>query len=177
MKRLLVAALFAAAVFISFSSPAAAQTTRTYTLGPGDTINPASQSYDPSGATAYSGGLVAGQLNGTPGNTFSFSLTFRSTGVIDPAAGVYGGEIVSPFSSFVITQASGRKSVSTSGTIDSGTVTYRLTPEGRADIISVTSSNLTVWEGKNKSRRIVGNGTLNYGTPTEGSGTMTLSTF
>jgi hypothetical protein len=43
-----------------------------------------------------------------------------------------------------------------------------------ADIISVTSGNLTVWEGKNKSRRAVGNGMLNYGTAIEGSGTMTL---
>jgi hypothetical protein len=176
MKRLLVAALFAAVVFISFSSPAAAQTARTFSLSHGDTLSPASQGYDPSGATTYFGGLVAGMVNSTPGNTFTLSLTFRSTGVIDPVAGIYGGEIVSPYSnsSFAITQSSGRKSVSTSGTIDAGTVTYRLTPEGRADIISVTSNNLTIWEGKNKSRRAVGYGTLNYGTVTEGSGTIVL---
>jgi hypothetical protein len=176
MKRILAAAFFMAAVFISFSTPAAAQTTRTFSLGLGDTLSPASQGYDPSGATTYFGGLVAGQVNGTPGNVFSLSLTFRSTGVIDPVAGVYGGEIVSPYSnsSFVVTQSSGRKSVSTSGTIDAGTVTYRLTAEGRADIISVTSGNLTVWEGKNKNRRAVGYGTLDYGTVAEGTGTIVL---
>ena len=175
MKRLLAAVLFAAAVSLLFSSPAAAQSTRTFSLTRGDTMSPASPGLvDPSGATTYHGGLVAGQVEGTTPGTFTLSITFRSTGVIDPVAGIYGGEIVSPFSSFVVTQGSGRKSVSTSGTIDAGTVTYRLTSYGMADIISVTSGNLTVWEGKNKSRRAVGNGTLDYGTAIEGSGTIAL---
>jgi hypothetical protein len=174
MKRLLAAALFMAAVIISLSSPAAAQTAHTYSLGPGDTITPASPGFDPSGATVYYSGLVAGQVAATAGHTFTLSVAFRSTGVIDPVAGIYGGEILSPYSSFVVTQSSGRKSVSTSGTIDAGSVTYRLTADGRADIISVTSNNLTIWEGKNKRRTVVGYGTLNYGTITEGSGTMTL---
>ena len=178
MKRLLAASLFAAAVFLSLGGPAAAQSTRTFSLTRGDTMVPASPGIvDPSGATAYHGGLVAGQVEGTTPGTFTLSITFRSTGVIDQAAGVYGGEIVSPYSSFVVTQGSGRKSVSTSGMIDAGKVTYRLTPYGMADIISVTSDNLTVWEGKNKSRRAVGNGTLNYGTAVEGSGTIALIFF
>jgi hypothetical protein len=74
-----------------------------------------------------------------------------------------------------VNQGSGRKTVSTSGSIDSGTVTYRLTQEGLADIISVSSNSLTVWEGKNKRRTAVGTGTLDYGTSVEGSGTLTLS--
>src|SRR5919112_5524579 len=175
MKRFLAAVLFTAAVSLLFSSPAAAQSTRTFSLTRGDTMSPASPGLaDPSGAPTYHGGLVAGQVDGIAGNVFTLSVTFRSTGVIDPVAGIYGGEIVSPFSSFVVTQGSGRKSVSTSGTVDAGTVTYRLTSYGMADIISVTSNNLTVWEGKNKSRRAVGNGTLDYGTASAGSGKIVL---
>jgi hypothetical protein len=174
MKRFLAAVLFAAAVSLLFSSPAAAQSMRTFSLTRGDTMMPASPGLvDPSGATTYSGGLVAGQVEGTAPGTFTLSITFRSTGEIDPVTGAYIGQIVSPFSSFVVTQGSGRKSVSTSGTIDAGTVTYRLTTYGMADIISV-SGNLTVWEGKNKRRTAVGNGTLDYGTSVEGVGTMTL---
>jgi hypothetical protein len=174
MKHLLTVALFAAALFLSFSSPAAAQNMRTFSLGAGDTMIPASPGLvDPSGATSYSGGLVAGQVAGATPGTFTLSVTFRSTGVIDPVTGVYGGEIISPFSSFVVTQVSGRKSVSTSGTIESGSVTYRLTPDGRAEIISV-SGNLTVWEGKNKRRTAIGYGTLDYGTAIEGSGSIVL---
>lgn len=175
MKRFIAVALFAAAVSLLFSSSAAAQSTRTFLLTRGDTMTPASPGLvDPSGATMYHGGLVAGQVEGTTPGMFSLSVTFRSTGVIDPVAGIYGGEIVSPYSSFVVNQGTGRKSVSTSGTIDAGTVTYRLTDYGMADIISVTSDNLTVWEGKNRTRRAVGNGTLNYGTAIEGSGTIEL---
>jgi hypothetical protein len=175
MKRLLTAAFFTAAVFFSLSSLAVAQNTRTFSLVRGDTLNPAYPSVDPSGTTTYSGVLVAGQVDGTNPGTFTFSLSFRSTGIVDPVAGVHSGVIVSPFSSFVVTQGTGRKSVSTSGTIDAGTVTYRVTPEGFAEIISVTSNNLTVWEGKNKRRTAVGYGTLDYGSTTEGSGTMVLN--
>jgi len=174
MKRLLAAALFAAAVLFSLSSPAAAQTARTFSLSQGATLMPASPGFDPSGGTTYFGGLVAGQVAGTTPGTFTLSVTFRSTGVVDAAAGIYGGEIVSPYSSFVVTQGSGRKSVQTSGTIDAGTVTYRLTSDGRAEILSVGSGNLTVWEGKNKRRTAVGYGTLNYGTSVKGSGTIVL---
>jgi hypothetical protein len=175
MKRRLLAAVFSAAVVLTFSVAAMAQTTRTFSLSAGDTITPASPGYDPAGGTTYYGGLVAGQAAGSSAGIFTLSLTFRSTGVVDAAAGIYGGLIVSPYSSFVVNQGSGRKTVSTSGSIDSGTVTYRLTPEGGADIISVSSNNLTVWEGKNKNRRAVGTGTLDYGTSSEGSGTLTLS--
>jgi hypothetical protein len=174
MKRLLTAAFFTAAVFFSLSSLAVAQNTRTFSLVRGDTLTPAFPTVDPSGATRYSGVLVGGQVEGTNPGTFTFSLNFRSTGVVDPVTGVYGGEIISPFSSFVVSQPNGRKSVSTSGTIDAGTVTYRVTPDGLAEIISVTS-NLTVWEGKNKRRTAVGFGTVDYGTTVEGSGTIILN--
>ena len=174
MKRLIAAALFSAAISVLFSIPAAAQNTRTFSLSQGATIAPASPGFDPSGATTYFGGLVAGQVAGTAPSMFTLSVAFRSTGVIDQAAGVYGGEILSPYSSFAVTEASGRKSVSTSGTIDGGTVTYRLTADGRAEIISVVSGNLTVWEGKNKRRTAVGYGTLDYGTSAEGAGTIVL---
>jgi hypothetical protein len=177
MKRLLAAALFSAAVFFLLSSPAAAQSTRTFTLGAGGNMAPAAPGFDLSGATTYFGGLVAGQVVGTTPGTFTLSVAFRNTGVIDPVAGVYRGEVVSPYSSFAVTQASGRKSVSTSGTINAGVVTYRLMANGLAEIVSVTSNNLTVWEGKNKSRRAVGNGTVNYSTSAGGSGTMTLYFF
>ena len=175
MKRLLAAALFAAAVTLSLGGTAAAQSIRTYSLVNGDTLTPASPSFDPSGAPAYSGGLVAGQLGGATGGVFTLSITFRGAVAIDPDAGIYGGEIVSPFSSFVVNEGSGRKSVSTSGTIDSGTVTYRLTPDGRAEILSVVSGGLTVWKGKNKSRTAVGQGTLRYGADAEGTGTIVLT--
>jgi hypothetical protein len=94
--------------------------------------------------------------------------------VLDPVAGIYSGFIVPPTSSFSVSEVSGRKSVSTSGTVDSGAVTYRLTPDGRADVISIVSSGLTVWEGKSKTRRAVGYGTVDYGTAAEGAGTMVL---
>jgi hypothetical protein len=173
MKRNFAADLFAVAVSILLSSPVAAQNTRTFSLVQGSTITPASPGFDASGVPTYFGGLVAGQVSGPTPSTFTLSVAFRSTGVIDQVAGIYGGEILSPYSSFAVTQMSGRKSVSTSGTIDGGRVTYRLT-DGRAEIISVVSNNLTVWEGKNKRRTAVGTGTLNYGPAGDGSGTMTL---
>jgi hypothetical protein len=129
---------------------------------------------DSSGSTTYQGAQVIGQVAGATPTTFTFSLAFRDTGVIDPAAGIYGGVILPPTSSFSVSELSGRKSVTTSGTIDSGAVTYRLTPDGRAEIVTVVSSALTVWEGRNKSRTAVGRGTLNYGTAVEGAGTLVL---
>lgn len=173
MKRLFAAALISAAIFFSLSETTMAQNTRTFSLINGDMIAPAVPSVDPTGATAYFGGLVAGQAIAATPSTFTLSITFRSTGVIDPVTGIYSGLIVSPYSSFVVTQSSGRKSVSTSGTIDSGNVTYRITANGLAEIVSA-SGNLTVWEGKNKSRRAVGFGTLEYGTIAEGAGTIAL---
>jgi hypothetical protein len=174
MKRILAAALFAAAVSLLLGSPAAAQTTRTLSLSQGDTFTPASRFVDPAGVTTYYGGFVIGQVAGTSPATFTFSLAFQETGLIDSTNGIYSGSIISPNSSFSVSEVSGRKSVSTSGSIDSGTVTYRLTADGRADIISVVSSNLTVWEGRNKRRTAVGHGTLDYGTINEGAGTMVL---
>ena len=177
MIRLLMAALVTAALSLSLSNPAAAQSTRTFSLHRGDTLTPASPGFDPSGATTYFGGLVAGQVVGTRPGTFTLSVAFRSTGVVDAEAGLYGGEILPLYSSFVVTEASGRKSVSTSGTIDAGTVTFRLTPDGRAEIIRVVSENLTVWEGKNRNRRAVGSATLDYGTAADGSGTISVLYF
>jgi len=173
MKRIIATAVFAVAVSILLTSPAAAQNTRTFSLVQGSTITPASPGFDASGVPTYFGGLVAGQVGGTTPSTFTLSVAFKSTGVIDPVAGIYGGEILALYSSFAVTEASGRKSVSTSGTIDAGKVTYRLTEYGRADIISVVSDNLTVWEGKNKRRTAVGTGTLNYGPAA--AGTMILN--
>ena len=176
-RRLLVAALFSAAMIISLTNATMAQTTRTYSLSAGDTLMPASPGLDQGGLPTYSGGLVGGQATFTSTGPFTLSLTFQSTGVIDSATGIYGGTIVSPFSSFVVNQNSGRKSVSTSGSINSGTVTYRLTSQGFAEVISVASNDLTVWEGKNKQRKAVGTGTLDYGSAVEGSGTLTLLLF
>ena len=176
MKRsLLTAAVLSAAILLSLSSATMAQTTRIFSLSAGDTLMPASPGLDQGGMPTYSGGLVGGQATSTSTGPFTLSLTFQSTGVFDSAAGIYGGSIVAPYSSFVVTQSSGRKSVSTSGTIESGTVTYRLTPEGFAEILSVASNELIVWEGKNRRRTAVGTGTLDYGTSIEGSGTLTLS--
>ena len=173
MKRLVAAALFAAAVLLSLSSPAAAQTTRTFSLIQGDTMTPASPVTDLTGVTTYYNGFVTGRVESPTPTTFSYSLAFRGA---DPTQvpGVYSGTILTPSSSFAVTEASGRKSVSTSGTIDAGTVTYRLLPDGRADIISVVSGNLTIWQGKNKSRKAVGYGSINYGTPVAGAGSMAL---
>ena len=161
-------------LLLTLAGSASAQTTRTYSLVQGGTHIAASPFVDVSGSTTYHGALVMGQVAGATAASFSFSLTFRETGLVDPAAGVYSGAILPPTSSFSVSDLSGRKSVTTSGTIDSGTVTYRLTPDGRAEVISVVSSALTVWEGKNKSRTAVAHGTVNYGTSAEGAGTLVL---
>lgn len=176
MKRMLAAALFTAALSLSLAVTAAAQNPRTYSLKNGGTVSTASQGYDPSGAPAYIGGAVAGQLDSAPGGTFTLWVSFRSTG-FDPATGVYSGEVVPQYSSFAVTEPSGRKGVTTSGSIDAGAVTYRLLADGRAEVISVASNNLTIWQGKNKSRRVVGSGTLDYGRSAEGAGTMSLYFF
>ncbi len=161
-------------LLLLLAGSASAQTTRTYSLVQGGTHVAASPLVDAGGSTTYHGALVIGQAASATPTTFNFSLAFRETGLIDPTAGIYSGVILPPTSSFSVSELSGRKSVTTSGTIDSGTVTYRLTPDGRAEIISVVSSALTVWEGRNKSRKAVGHGTVNYGTAVEGAGTMVL---
>ncbi len=162
-------------LLLTLAGSASGQTAHTYSLSSGDTLTPASPFVDQSGVTTFHGALISGRDDGgaAPG-TFTFSLDFQATGVIDPAAGIYGGSVVPPVSSFSVSEVSGRKSVSTSGTVDAGTVTYRLTPDGRADIISIVSSNLTIWEGKNKTRKAVGSGTVDYGTAAEGAGKMVL---
>lgn len=167
MKRLFAAPILAAAVLLSLAVAAAAQNPRTYSLKNGGTVTTASQGYDPSGARAYIGGAVAGQLDSAAGSTFTLWVSFRGTAIVDAAAGVYSGEIVPQYSSFAVTEGSGRKSVTTSGSIDAGTVTYRLLADGRAEVISVASDNLTIWQGKNKSRSVVGSGTLDYGVSAE----------
>ncbi len=161
-------------LLLTLAGSASAQTTRTYTLVQGTTHVAASPFVGLDGSTTYHGALVIGQAASATPTTFTFSLAFRDTGVIDPVAGIYGGVILPPTSSFSVSELSGRKSVTTSGTIDSGTVTYRLTPDGRAEVVSVVSSALTVWEGKNKSRKAVAHGTVNYGTAAEGAGTLVL---
>jgi hypothetical protein len=161
-------------MILTLAGGASAQTVRNLTLSRGDTITPASPVTDATGATTFYGGFVSGGVEGTTPGVFTLSLTFRGTGVLDPLAGVYGGAIIPPSGSFAVTEAVGRKSQTTSGTIDAGAVTYRLTADGRAEIISVVSGSLTVWQGKNAKRRAVGNGTLDYGTVTPGAGTMTL---
>jgi hypothetical protein len=161
-------------LLLTLAGSASGQTTRTFSLSQGDTLTPGSPFVDATGATTYHGTFITGRVDGATPGTFTFSFAFRATGVIDPVAGVYGGVIVPPSSTFSVSEISGRKSVSTSGTIDSGAVTYRLTPDGRADVISIVSSGLTVWEGRNKTRKAVGYGTLDYGTSAEGAGTMVL---
>ena len=161
-------------LLLTLAGSASAQTTRTYSLVQGGTHVAASPFVDLSGATTYHGALVIGQVAGATPTTFTFSLSFREAGLIDPVAGIYGGVILPPTSSFSVSQLSGRKGVTTTGTIDSGSVTYRLTPDGRAEIVSVVSSALTVWEGRNKSRTAVAHGTVEYGTAAEGAGTLVL---
>ena len=152
------------------------QTTRTYSLANGDQLMPSSSIVDSSGVPTYFGGAINGSVtNVSAPAVFTLSIAFRESGVVDAAAGIYSGIILAPNSTFAITESARRKSVSTSGSVDGGTVTYRLI-DGRAEIISVVSS-LTVYEGKNKSRRAVGTGTLDYGTSAEGSGTMVLNFF
>ena len=161
-------------MLLALATAASAQTTRTLTLTQGDTIAPASPITDATGATTYFGGFVNATAAGTSPGIFTLSLAFRDTGIIDPLAGVYGGTIVAPNSSFALSEAVGRKSRTTSGTVDAGAVTYRLTADGRAEIISVVSGNLTIWEGKNRRRMAVGYGSLDYGTAAPGAGTLTL---
>ena len=162
-------------VVLSLAGSASALTTRTYSLVQGNTHVAASPFVGLDGTTTFHSALVIGQVAGSIPTTFTFSLSFRSTGLIDQSAGIYSGVVLPPTSSFSISELSGRKSVTTSGTIDSGAVTYRLTPDGRAEIVSVVSSTLTVWEGKNRTRTAVAHGTLDYGTATEGAGTLVLN--
>lgn len=171
---------FSALLFFTLlmlTGSAFAQSTRTLALTQGDTQTPAMPVTALNGEVTYYSGFVMGRVTAANPTTFNFLLSFKGGGLIDPTAGIYSGTIISPSSSFAVTEAVGRKSVSTSGSIDSGFVTYRLLPDGRADIISVTSSNLSIWEGKNSKRKMVGNGTLEYGTVTEGAGTMVLNFF
>lgn len=154
---------------------ASAQPAGMLTLSNGDTQTPAMPVTSLTGETTYYSGFVMGSVNSTNPTTFSFLLSFRDNGS-EPINGIHSGTIISPSSSFAVTEAARRKSISTSGSIDSGTVTYRLTPDGRADIISVSGA-LTIWEGKNSKRRAVGNGTIEYGIVTEGAGTMWLNFF
>ena|SRR5688572_21687268 len=169
-------AIFALSVFVIAAGVVNAQT-RTYSLVNGDSLAPASPSVGLDGVTTFYGGFVNGGVVSSSPATFTFAITFRQSEVIDAAAGIYSGSIVAPSSSFAVTHSVGRKSVSTSGSIDAGTVTYRLTADGRADIIGVVSNNLTIWEGKNRRRVAVGNGSVDYGTTTEGEGTIVLNTF
>ena len=169
---------FALTLFVlAFSVSAKAQTQSTLTLINGDSLTPASSFVDPTGAKVYFGGLVFGQVVASTTTTFTFSVAFREIGPVEGSPGIYSGSVMAPNSSFAVTRSVGRKSVTTSGTVDDGTVTYSLTPEGRAEIISIASDNLTIWQGKNRNRTAVGNGTLDYGTATAGSGTMVLNFF
>ena len=159
-------------LLLALAGSASAQTARTYSLVQGGTHVAASPFVGLDGSTTYHGALVIGQTAAAAPTTFTFSLAFRATGVIDPAAGIYGGVILPPSSSFSVSELSARKSVTTSGTIDSGAVTYRLTPDGRAEVVSIVSSGLTIWEGKNRTRRAVG-----YGTAAAGDSSASLPTI
>ena len=161
-------------MILTLAGSASAQTVRNLTLSGGNNVAPAFAVADATGATTFYGGFVTGRVEGATPGVFSLSLTFRDTGLLDPMTGLYGGAIIPPTGSFSVTEAVGRKSVATSGTIDAGAVTYRLTADGRAEIVSVVSGSLTVWSGKNSKRRAVGNGTLDYGTLAPGAGTMSL---
>jgi hypothetical protein len=64
---------------------------------------------------------------------FTFSLAFRETALIDPVAGIYGGAVFPPTGSFSVSELSGRKSVKTSGKIDSGAVSALVRLAGERD--------------------------------------------
>jgi len=172
MKKAVIA--LSLLMILATAGGASAQTVRNLSLVNGDTIAPARPVTDAAGTTTYYSAFVNGGVAGTTPGVFTLSLAFRDTGLLDPLGGVYGGTILAPNSSFSVTETSGRKSQTTSGTIDAGFVTYRLNPDGSADVISVTSGSMTIWQGKNKSRRVAGNGTLDYGTAAPGAGTLTL---
>ena len=168
---------FALSLFLLALTISAQAQTQTYSLVNGDSLMPASPVVDLTGAKTYFGGFINGQVIANTTTTFTLSVAFKEIGPVEGQPGVYSGSVVAPNSSFAVTQSVGRKSVTTSGSIDSGTVTYSLTPEGRAEIISIESDSLSIWEGKNKTRRQVGNGTLDYGTVADGSGTLVLNFF
>ena len=170
-------AFFALTLLVLAVSASVQGQTQTYSLVNGDSLAPASSFIDSNGVKTYFGGFVIGQVSAAAPTTFSFSVAFTEVGPVEDSPGVYSGSIVAPNSSFAVTQSTGRKSVSTSGSIDRGTVFYTLTPEGRAEVVGIQSDSLTVWEGKNKNRRAVGDGTLEYGTVVEGSGTLVLNFF
>jgi len=167
--------LFALTLFVLALTNSAQAQTQTYSLVNGDQLTPASGFVDLYGVKTYFGSFVNGQVLATTTTTFTFSVAFREIGPVEGSPGVYTGSVVAPNSSFAITQHVGRKSVTTSGSIDFGTVTYSVDADGRAEIISIVSGDLTIWEGKNKTRRAVGTGTLDYGTVAAGSGTLVLN--
>jgi hypothetical protein len=169
--------LFALTLFVLALTVSAKAQTQTYSLVNGDSLTPASPFVDGTGAKTYFGGFINGQVIAGTTTTFTFSVAFREIGPVDGVPGVYSGSVVAPNSSFAVTQHVGRKSVTTSGSIDAGTVTYSLDANGRAEIISIESDNLTIWQGKNKSRTQAGTGTLDYGTVAAGAGTMVLNFF
>src|SRR5687768_4093579 len=152
--------IFALSLFILSAVCAANAQTQTLSLVNGDSLTPASGFVDPSGVRVFYGGFVNGQVVAASPATFTFSVAFRESALINAEEGIYSGTIIAPNSSFAVTTTSGRKSTTTSGTINSGTVTYRLTADNRADLISIVSTDLTIWEGQNKRRIAVGTGTL-----------------
>ena len=166
-------------MLLALANSAYAQSTRTLELSQGYTHTPAMAVTNLTGEVTYHNGFVMGSVtNTTNPTTFSFLLSFKDAVLIDSAAGIYSGTIISPSSSFAVTESvSRKKSTTTSGTIDSGSVTFRFLPDGRADIISVVSDSLSLWEGRNSKRRKVGSGTVDYGTVMEGEGTMVLNFF
>jgi hypothetical protein len=93
-------------MLLMLAGSASAQSTRTLSLSQGDTQTPAMPVVSLTGETTYYSGYVMGRVTATNPTTFSFLLSFKGTGLIDPAAGIYGGTIISPSSSFAVTEVS-----------------------------------------------------------------------
>lgn len=153
---------------------ASAATTRTESLS-GSCINPATALANPTtGVVSYYHGMVSGSAVGGINGAFVLSVSFNTGEIVDPVNNVYAAVLSYPNSSFSLTSSSGKNNT-LSGTIDSGVVTYTLNPDGSAKVIGVTNAALTIRGGKGTYSKVSGSGSLDYGSTTEGSGTMTLT--
>ena len=127
------------------------------------------------GGISYYGATFIGTATGSIPGSFSVAVSFEPLGT-DPYTGNSIGTIMTPFSNFGLTSKQGKQSSSLSGTIDAGTVEYRLNANGTATVTKITAAQLRITNGKGNYRRITrGCGTLDGVLDTGFSGTLSLT--
>lgn len=135
--------------------------------------------YNPlTGVTSYFGAVFVGSATGGIPGSFTLVVAFDPLTPPDGENGIGTGSIITPFSIFAISNKNGKPS-SISGTIDSGTVEYKLNADGTATVINIMDAQVTIKGGKGIYRRVTsGCGTLDGGLDTSTglfSGTLSLT--